>query len=144
MDKIISMFLQNLAFGLIALAAAYATLYLNKAAKKALEESKKIKNEAQRELAQNAINRIYNLTGDVVAAAQTTLVEQVKATAEDGKLTKEDGERIAKAVKEDVLKMADDKLIDLAKTEVSDLDAYIAVAIEKQLGIIKGQIPSDK
>ena len=41
-------------------------------------ESKKIKNEAQRELAQNAINRIYNLTGDVVAAAQTTLVEQVK------------------------------------------------------------------
>ena len=96
-------------------------------------ETNAIADKNQKELAQQSINTIDSVILRAVESAEKTIVKEAKACTDDNKLTKEDAERIKKAVKEDVIKTISDDVIASAKTEIEDINTYISKTIESTL-----------
>lgn len=126
--------------GLILLGGALLNLYLKKAYDKVKAQTDGINDVNQRNFINKTLDNINNLITKAVCATQLTLVSEIKASADDGKLTKEDGIKI----KDEVLNLIKNQLSDEAKavisTQVNDLDSYIQTEIEIALGKIKGQV----
>lgn len=119
--------------GCVSLIATYAKTTLNKLKLKLETETNAIADKNQKELAQKSINTIDSVILRAVESAEKTIVKEAKACTDDNKLTKEDAERIKKAVKEDVIKTISDDVIASAKTEIEDINTYISKTIESTL-----------
>lgn len=121
--------------------SVYAILYIKRLKRKAEIEIDKLEDEDSRKYAQNILNKVENALIIAVDKMESTLVKELKVSTEDGKLTKEDQERVAKEAKkladkilgEDTAKLLDGIVGDTAKY----IDAKIAsLVIDRKNGII--------
>ena len=126
--------------GAIAVVGAYVTLYLRKIMVKLQAETNKITNDVEKQLAQDSLARINDLIFQSVLATQVTTVEGLKNASEDGKLNKEDAEKIAESVKKQVLEQLAPDVVNSVKTQINDLDAYINSRIEVELTKVKKEL----
>ena len=125
--------------GIITLLGALATYYLGVAVKKVKLQTQKIKNEDFRNLIDSSIDNVKELIYTNVVNAQEKIVPAIKESNADGRLTKQDGERILNLVKNNILQDLDSSTKALIEKEVGSLDRYLKKQIEVVLAQIKGR-----
>ena len=103
-------------------------------------ETDKVKDENQKLLINSAIDRANDLVTKNVVKMEQTLVKEIKEKTEDGDIKKEELQKIAESVKENVLNQLSKESQDLINLELKDLSGYIEAQIEVALGTLKNQV----
>ena len=129
-----------IACGAISVGTAYVTLYTKKLTEKVKAETDKVKDENQKALINSAIDRANELVTKNVVKMEQTLVKEIKEKTEDGDIKKEELQKIAESVKENVLNQLSKESQDLINLEIKDLSGYIEAQIEVALGTLKNQV----
>ena len=138
-NTILTNALTGIGIALIGLLGAYLTLLIRKATDKLKIQTNLIKDEATRNLINNALDRTVQVVNANVSSASETIVKELKATTLDGKLSKEDGAIILGVVKGKVLTQLSDDIKGLASTEIGDIESYIETLIENSLKELKSE-----
>lgn len=126
--------------GVIGIIGAYAKLALKKIELKAEAEASKIEDDKTREMILLAFNNVKDVVANAVITAETTTVAEIKKANDDGKLTKEDGEKVFTEVKDKVLAQVTDDTKSAMTTVIGDFDSYIEDLIHSQLAQITGKL----
>ena len=127
--------------GVVNIVGIYATIYLNKLKEKAISEINKnniIKENAQKDLIKNAINRLDDLITESVESAQLTTVKEIKESNPDN--VKEQLSKLKEEMIIDVVGQLSTKSKELINMEINDINSYVSTKIESTLGELKGQI----
>lgn len=140
LQNILVQSLSTIIVSLLGLGVAYFVKFLNAKTIKVKEESLNIKDEGQRKLVIDAIDRINSLVQTNVIAIEQTLGKEIKNVVNDGVVDKNELQGLAQIVVDRVKGQANDDVLLLANQSISDLDAYILATIEKELAKVKGQI----
>ena len=138
-NMILTNTLTGIGIALIGLGGAYLTLLLRKASEKLKVQTNAIKDEATRNLVNNALDKTVQVVNANVSSASETIVKELKASTLDGKLSKEDGQVILGVVKGKVLTQLSDDIKGLASTEIGDIESYIETLIENSLKELKSE-----
>ena len=138
-NTILTNALTGIGIALIGLVGAYLTLLIRKASERIKAQTKLIKDEATRNLVNNALDKTKEVVNKNVASASETIVKELKASTLDGKLTKEDGQVILGVVKGRVLTQLSDDIKGLASSEIGDIESYVETLIENSLKELKSQ-----
>ena len=125
--------IKSFAEGLIALSGAGLLYLIAIARKKILAETEKIKNEDQRNLVKATIERVDNLAKITVQNAEQVMVKEAKSTTEDGKLTKEDANKVKNAVKNEIIDKLSSDTKAILSEEYKDIESYIDKLIEAKV-----------
>lgn len=132
--------LSTVIIGGIGFISTYITIYLQKATAKLKADTLKIQGEQERQLVNDAIDRLDSLIKTNVIKAEQTLVKEVLAKAEDGKIDREELKQIGISVKQDVLDQLGNQVLDVVEIQINDIESYISAKIEETLAEMKGQI----
>lgn len=127
--------------GVINIVGIYATIYLDKLKEKAISEINKnniIKENAQKDLIKNAINRLDDLITESVESAQLTTVKEIKESNTDN--IKEQLNKLKEEMIVNVVGQLSTKSKELINMEINDINSYVSTKIESTLGELKGQI----
>lgn len=127
--------------GVVNIVGIYATIYLNKLKEKAISEINKnniIKENAQKDLIKNAINRLDDLITESVESAQLTTVKEIKESNPDN--VKEQLNKLKEEMIVNVVGQLSTKSKELINMEINDINSYVSTKIESTLGELKGQI----
>ena len=138
-NTILTNALTGIGIALIGLVGAYLTLLIRKATDKLKVQTNAIKDEATRNLINNALEKTVQVVNANVSSASETIVKELKASTLDGKLSKEDGQVILGVVKGKVLTQLSDDIKGLASTEIGDIESYIETLIENSLKELKSE-----
>ena len=138
-NTILTNALTGIGIALIGLVGAYLTLLIRKATDKLKVQTNAIKDEATRNLVNNALEKTIEVVNKNVSSASETIVKELKASTLDGKLSKEDGLIILGVVKGKVLTQLSDDIKGLASTEIGDIESYIETLIENSLKELKSE-----
>ena len=133
--------LKVILLGVINVGVVYATIYLNKLKEKAISEINKnniIKENAQKDLIKNAINRLDDLITESVESAQLTTVKEIKESNTDN--IKEQLNKLKEEMIVNVVGQLSTKSKELINMEINDINSYVSTKIESTLGELKGQI----
>ena len=125
--------IKSFAEGLIALSGAGLLYIIAIARKKILAETEKIKNEDQRNLVKATIEKVDNLAKITVQNAEQVMVKEAKSTTEDGKLTKEDANKVKNAVKNEIIDKLSSDTKAILSEEYKDIESYIDKLIEAKV-----------
>ena len=125
--------IKSFAEGLIALSGAGLLYLIAIARKKILAETEKIKNEDQRNLVKATIEKVDNLAKITVQNAEQVMVKEAKSTTEDGKLTKEDANKVKNAVKNEIIDKLSSDTKAILLEEYKDIESYIDKLIEAKV-----------
>ena len=125
--------MKSFAEGLIALSGAGLLYLIAIARKKILAETEKIKNEDQRNLVKATIERVDNLAKITVQNAEQVMVKEAKSATEDGKLTKEDADKVKNAVKNEIIDKLSSDTKAILSEEYKDIESYIDKLIEAKV-----------
>ena len=125
--------IKSFAEGLIALSGAGLLYLIAIARKKILAETEKIKNEDQRNLVKATIEKVDNLAKITVQNAEQVMVKEAKSTTEDGKLTKEDANKVKNAVKNEIIDKLSSDTKAILSEEYKDIESYIDKLIEAKV-----------
>ena len=139
-NTILTNALTGIGIALIGLGGAYLTLLLRKASEKLKVQTNAIKDEATRNLVNNALDKTVQVVNANVSSASETIVKELKASTLDGKLTTDDGKMVLNVVKGKVLTQLSDDIKGLASTEIGDIESYIETLIENSLKELKSEI----
>lgn len=126
--------------GVIGILGAYARLTLKKIELRLDAETAKIEDEKTRNMVELAFNSVKDVVTNAVITAETTTVAQIKQANEDGKLTKEDGERVLNQVKETVSAQVSSDTKNALTTVIGSFDDYVEQLIHAQLAQITGKL----
>lgn len=126
--------------GVIGILGAYARLTLKKIELRVDAETAKIEDEKTRNMVELAFNSVRDVVTNAVITAETTTVAQIKQANEDGKLTKEDGERVLNQVKETVSAQVSTDTKNALTTVIGSFDDYVEQLIHAQLAQITGKL----
>lgn len=126
--------------GIIGLIGTYVTILINNITANIKTETNKLKNENQKILVKNALDRVDELVKVNVIKAQETLVKEILEKSKDGIFSKEDLKSVAVVVRNDVIKQMGVQVSELVKVEIDDLESYVSAVIEKTLAELKGQV----
>lgn len=126
--------------GVIGILGAYARLTLKKIELRVDAETAKIEDEKTRNMVELAFNSVKDVVTNAVITAETTTVAQIKQANEDGKLTKEDGERVLNQVKETVSAQVSSDTKNALTTVIGSFDDYVEQLIHAQLAQITGKL----
>ena len=133
--------LKVILLGVINVGVVYASIYLNKLKDKAISEINKnniIKENAQKDLVKNAINRLDDLITESVESAQLTTVKEIKESNTDN--IKEQLNKLKEEMIVNVVGQLSTKSKELINMEINDINSYVSTKIESTLGELKGQI----
>ena len=133
--------LKVILLGVINVGVVYATIYLNKLKEKAISEINKnniIKENAQKDLIKNAINRLDDLITESVESAQLTTVKEIKESNTDN--IKEQLNKLKEEMIVNVVGQLSTKSKELINMEINDINSYVSTKIESTLGELKGQV----
>lgn len=129
----------GIGIALIGLVSSYLVYFIKKATDKLKVQTNAIKDEATRNLVNNALDKTIEVVNKNVSSASETIVKELKASTLDGKLTTEDGKMILGVVKGKVLTQLSDDIKGLASTEIGDIESYIETLIENSLKELKSE-----
>lgn len=126
--------------GVIGIIGAYAKLALKKIELRAEAETAKIEDDKTREMILLAFNNVRDVVTNAVITAETTTVAELKKANDDGKLTKEDGEKVFAVVKDKVVSQVSDDTKAAMSTVIGNFDSYVEDLIHTQLAYITGKL----
>lgn len=114
----------------ITTAAAMLVAYLAKLRKKAQSEINKVENESTQTYLSNVLDTVYANLSAAVDRIEVTLVKELKNATGDGKLTKEDQDRVAEAAKELCKQITGQETMDALAGIVGDTEQYLLTLID--------------
>ena len=123
--------------GALAIASVYATLLVTKATQKAKMEISKLKDEQAKKLLDDSLDRVDVLLKTNIIAMENTLKKQLAKGIEDGKIEKEELNKLAFAVKENVLNQLGEDTVMILNNGLNDLNGYIEARLEQVLVEVK-------
>ena len=123
--------------GALAIASVYATLYVSKATQRAKVEIAKLKDEQAKELLNASLDRVDTLLKTNIIAMENTLKKELAKGVEDGKIEKEELNKLAFAVKENVLNQLGEDTVVILNNGLNDLNGYIEARLEQVLVEVK-------
>ena len=126
--------------GLLAIASAYATLFVAKATQKAKIEIEKLNDERQRKIVNATLDKVDELLRTNIIALENTTKKDMLALIEDGKIEKEELKKLAEDVKVNVLNQLGEGSIAILNETLGDVNGYLEVRIEEKLAEIKKEI----
>lgn len=126
--------------GLLAVASAYATLFVAKATQKAKIEIEKLNDERQRKIANATLDKVDELLRTNIVALENTVKKDMLVLIEDGKIEKDELKKLAQNVKENVLNQLGEGSIAILNETLGDVNGYLEVRIEEKLAEIKKEI----
>ena len=138
-NTILTNAITGIGIALIGLGSSYLVYFIKKASDKLKVQTNSIKDEATRNLINNALDKTVQVVNANVSSASETIVKELKASTLDGKLTKEDGKVILEIVKGKVLTQLSDDIKGLASTEIGDIESYVETLIENSLKELKSE-----
>ena len=123
--------------GAITIASAYITVFIAKATEKAKLESKKIEDERQRGMLQDALDKVDSLLKTNIIALENTIKKEMLEAIADGKIEKDELKTLAVKVKENVLIQLGNDSIDILCSSMGDVNGYLEARVEELLVQIK-------
>ena len=123
--------------GALAIASVYATLLVTKATQKAKMEISKLKDEQAKKLLDDSLDRVDVLLKTNIIAMENTLKKELAKGVEDGKIEKEELNKLAFAVKENVLNQLGEDTVMILNNGLNDLNGYIEARLEQVLVEVK-------
>ena len=126
--------------GLLAIASAYATLFVAKATQRAKVEIEKLNDERQRKIVNATLDKVDELLRTNIVALENTTKKDMLALIEDGKIEKEELKKLAEDVKVNVLNQLGEGSIAILNETLGDVNGYLEVRIEEKLAEIKKEI----
>ena len=126
--------------GLLAIASAYATLFVAKATQKAKVEIEKLNDERQRKIVDATLDKVDELLRTNIVALENTTKKDMLALIEDGKIEKEELKKLAENVKINVINQLGEGSIAILNETLGDVNGYLEVRIEEKLAEIKKEI----
>ena len=126
--------------GILAIASAYATLFVAKATQKAKVEIEKLNDERQRKIANATLDKVDELLRTNIVALENTVKKDMLVLIEDGKIEKDELKKLAQNVKENVLNQLGEGSIAILNETLGDVNGYLEVRIEEKLAEIKKEI----
>ena len=126
--------------GLLAVASAYATLFVAKATQKAKVEIEKLNDERQRKIVDATLDKVDELLRTNIVALENTVKKDMLVLIEDGKIEKDELKKLAQNVKENVLNQLGEGSIAILNETLGDVNGYLEVRIEEKLAEIKKEI----
>lgn len=126
--------------GLLAVASAYATLFVAKATQKAKVEIERLNDERQRKIANATLDKVDELLRTNIVALENTVKKDMLVLIEDGKIEKDELKKLAQNVKENVLNQLGEGSIAILNETLGDVNGYLEVRIEEKLAEIKKEI----
>ena len=125
--------------GILAIASAYATLFVAKVTQKAKVETEKLNDERQRKIVNATLNKVDELLRTNIIALENTVKKDMLASIADGKIEKAELKTLADNVKNNVLKQLGDDSLAVLNDSLGDVNGYLEVKIEEILAQIKAQ-----
>ena len=123
--------------GALAIASVYATLLVTKATQKAKMEISKLKDEQAKKLLDDSLYKVDALLKTNIIAMENTLKKELAKGVEDGKIEKEELNKLAFAVKENVLNQLGEDTVMILNNGLNDLNGYIEARLEQVLVEVK-------
>ena len=123
--------------GILAIASAYATLFVAKATQKAKVEIEKLNDERQRKIMNATLNKVDELLRTNIIALENTAKKDMLALIDDGKIEKDELKKLAQDVKINVLNQLGDDSLAILNDTLGDVNGYLEVRIEEKLAEIK-------
>ena len=125
--------------GILAIASAYATLFVAKATQKAKVEIEKLNDERQRKIMNATLNKVDELLRTNIIALENTAKKDMLALIDDGKIEKDELKKLAQDVKINVLNQLGDDSLAILNDTLGDVNGYLEVRIEEKLAEIKAK-----
>ena len=126
--------------GILAIASAYATLFVAKVTQKAKVETEKLNDERQRKIVNATLNKVDELLRTNIIALENTVKKDMLVLIEDGKIEKDELKKLAQDVKENVLNQLGDDSLAILNDTLGDVNGYLEARIEEKLAEIKKEI----
>ena len=125
--------------GILAIASAYATLFVAKATQRAKVEIEKLNDERQRKIMNATLNKVDELLRTNIIALENTVKKDMLVLIEDGKIEKDELKKLAQDVKANVLNQLGEDSIAILNGTLGDVNGYLEVRIEEKLAEIKAK-----
>ena len=125
--------------GILAIASAYATLFVAKATQKAKSEVEKLNDERQKKLIDATLNRVDELLRTNIIALENTAKKDMLALIDDGKIEKDELKKLAQDVKINVLNQLGEDSLAILNDTLGDVNGYLEARIEEKLAEIKAK-----
>ena len=123
--------------GILAIASAYATLFVAKATQKAKVEIEKLNDERQRKIVNATLNKVDELLRTNIIALENTVKKDMLALIDDGKIEKDELKKLAQDVKINVLNQLGEDSLAILNDTLGDVNGYLEARIEEKLAEIK-------
>ena len=123
--------------GILAIASAYATLFVAKVTQKAKVETEKLNDERQRKIVNATLNKVDELLRTNIIALENTAKTDMLALIDDGKIEKDELKKLAQDVKENVLNQLGEDSLAILNDTLGDVNGYLEARIEEKLAEIK-------
>jgi len=134
MEQILVDSLTKILISLLSLAVSYGLFYISKAkANLANATAQNIKDESQKKLIQDALDRVALIASNVVARTEQVSASAIREAVKDGKIDKTELEQLGKNAVDDVYAQLKDETKDLLENELSDLQKYITDVVEAEV-----------
>ena len=121
----------------LAIASFYATMFVASVAQKAKVELEKVKDEKAKELLNENLDRVDVLLRTNIIAMENTLKKEISEGIKDGKIEKDELNKLAVNVKENVLNQLGKGSLDILNEGLNDVNGYIEARLEQVLVDIK-------
>ena len=121
----------------LAIASVYATMFVANVTKKAKVELQKVKDEKAKELLNENLDRVDVLLRTNIIAMENTLKKEISEGIKDGKIEKDELNKLAVNVKENVLNQLGKGSLDILNEGLNDVNGYIEARLEQVLVDIK-------
>ena len=125
--------------GILAIASAYATLFVAKATQKAKVEIEKLNDERQRKIVNATLNKVDELLRTNIIALENTVKKDMLALIDDGKIEKDELKKLAQDVKINVLNQLGEDSLAILNDTLGDVNGYLEARIEEKLAEIKAK-----
>ena len=125
--------------GILAIASAYATLFVAKATQKAKVEIEKLNDERQRKIVNATLNKVDELLRTNIIALENTTKKDMLALIDDGKIEKDELKKLAQDVKINVLNQLGEDSLAILNDTLGDVNGYLEARIEEKLAEIKAK-----
>ncbi|HLO11200.1 MAG TPA: hypothetical protein VK190_02965 [Pseudoneobacillus sp.] len=139
MEQALTTALTNIGIALIGLLSAYLVILIHRAADRIKAEASAVKNEDQRKLINDAIDRVNDLASKAVAQTEQTIAADLRQAVKDGTATPEELKAIGSDVKAYVCGQLTDDVKTALSAQITDIDKYVSDTVEAALLRLKNQ-----
>lgn len=126
--------------GALAVVSAYMGVLVAKATQRAKLEIAKMKDEQQKKILGDALNRVDELLKTNIIAIENTVKKDMIEAIADGRIDKCELKKLALNVKEKVMVQMGDDALNILNSTLGDVNGYLEARIEQVLVEVKEQI----